>query len=242
MGTAGIGQLIWTPAEAVATVVDTAHDHRRNNKGAPMYIPKAYRAPEPRAVVRDHPFATLVSSRDGDMFATATPIYFETDDTAETRLIGHLAGNNPHAAAIADGDRVLAIFAGPHAYVSASWYVDYRTVPTWDYVTAQVRGTIHPVDDEQERLRILHHTIRLAEAWNPEPWRLEQVPAATVDQLLPHIRAFRIRADDIAAATKLSQTHPPADRRRIVAGLRARNGPGDQDIAALVERLDGTTG
>ncbi|MCG8503507.1 MAG: FMN-binding negative transcriptional regulator [Sphingomonadales bacterium] len=201
-----------------------------------MYIPPAYKAPDPRAVVRDHPFATLFSAKGPELFATATPIHFETDDAAEMRLVGHMAGANPHAASISEGDPVLAVFSGPHAYISASWYVDYPTVPTWDYVAAQAEGTIHPVDDDAGRLAILDRTIRLAEAGNPTPWTREQAPAGKVDALLAHIRAFRIHITELSAATKLSQTHPAGDRARIVTGLRDRDAPGDQDVADLIAK------
>lgn len=232
MVTAATGQVIWTFAADLANL----HPATEPIRELRMYIPPAYRAPEPRAIVRDHPFATLFSAKGPELFATATPIHFETDDAAETRLVGHMAGANPHAASIADGDRVLAVFSGPHAYISAGWYVDYPTVPTWDYVAAQAHGTIHPIDDDAGRLAILDRTIGLAEAGNVPPWTRDQAPAGKVDALLHHIRAFRIHITGLSAATKLSQTHPAGDRVRIVAGLRDRGAPGDQDVADLIAK------
>lgn len=204
-----------------------------------MYVPQAYQAPDARAVVRDYPFALVISGASSNIFATSTPVYFETDDPAEQRLIGHLANSNPHAAALRDGDPVMAVFQGPHAYISSSWYVDRPTVPTWNYVAAQVQGTLQRLPGRDELLGVLTRTAQLAEAWNPTPWTLAHAPPGKIDELLPRIIAFRIVITDISGAAKLSQTQPASDRRRIVDALERRGLHGDGDIARLMRHRDG---
>ena len=204
-----------------------------------MFVPDHYRAPDPRALVTHYPFAQLVSAAaDGSPFATSVPIYFASDAPDEMTLVGHLARANPHASILAEGQQVLVIFAGPHAYISRSWYVERPTVPTWDYLTAQVRGRLTPIDDDEEQLAIMQRTIAMSEGRNGSAWTMEHAPEGRVSFLLPMIRSFRIAIERIDGVSKLNQTHPPGDRRRVVAALRARGSEGDFQIADFMEQLD----
>ncbi|MBU0826157.1 MAG: FMN-binding negative transcriptional regulator [Alphaproteobacteria bacterium] len=212
----------------------TEQDTRRR-----MFVPDHYRAPDPRALVARYPFAQLVSAaRDGSPFATSVPIYFASDAPDETMLVGHLARANPHADVLDEGQAALAIFAGPHAYISSSWYVERPTVPTWNYMTAQVRGRLTPVDDDEEQLAIMRRTIVMSEAYNGSDWTMADAPEGKVEFLLPMIRSFRIEVERIDGVTKLSQTHPPGDRQRVIAALRARGAPEDIQIADRMGELD----
>ncbi|MGL3820672.1 FMN-binding negative transcriptional regulator [Sphingopyxis sp. R3-92] len=204
-----------------------------------MHVPEHYRAPDARALVAQYPFAQLVSAAsDGSPFATSVPIYFASDAPDEMELVGHLARANPHAAVLADGQAALAIFAGPHAYISSSWYVERPTVPTWNYMTAQVRGRLTPIDDDEEQRAIMRRTIAMSEGYNGSAWRMEDAPEGKVEFLLPMIRSFRIAIERIDGVTKLSQTHPPGDRQRVIAGLRDRGAAEDVQIADLMADLD----
>lgn len=195
-----------------------------------QYRPPAYDAADPERIVRDYPFALLVSP---DTHATPTPLIFEFDDDNRS-LIGHLAGRNLHALAMRTGDRVLAVFSGPHAYVSPRWYVEKPSVPTWNYVSAHVRGRLEIIDDHDEQLFVLRRSIDLMEAGFPDPWRMEDAPEGYVEALLPLIRAFRIHIESLTGVTKLNQTHPPGDRARIIEGLSNYTEP---TIADYMRRL-----
>ena len=208
---------------------DTTMNHERR-----LYAPEAYAARDPRQIVREYPFALLFTNGADGPLATSVPIYFETDDPAETRLIGHMARKNPHAQALQTGDRALAVFAGPHAYISAGWYRERPTVPTWDYVTAHVRGTLEPFDDDATQLQLLERVTDMVEQDRDPAWTMAQAPEGKVGALLPHIRSFRIEIDSIEGVTKLSQTHPAGDRARVIDALEARGQFGDREIAALM--------
>jgi transcriptional regulator len=154
-------------------------------------------------------------------------------------MIGHMARRNPHAMAMEIGQAVLAVFNGPHTYISPRWYIEKPTVPTWNYVSARVRGILEPIDDDATQLAILRQTIDAMESFWADPWTLEDAPDGKVEQLLPMIRSFRIQVKSIDGTTKLSQTHPIGDRKRIVAGLTsdmADNGDAVA-IAALMRDL-----
>jgi transcriptional regulator len=202
-----------------------------------MYVPKAYRAAEPRDIVRDFPFAMLVSASPDGPIATSVPIVFETDAPDETGLVGHMARANPHAEVLEKVARALAIFSGPHAYISASWYRENRTVPTWNYLAAQADGTIEPIDDGQQQLRVLARSVQVLESKAAASWAPGDIPKR-VAALLPHIRSFRLVIERLEGATKLSQTQPRSDRERVIEALGQRGLPGDLAIAQLMARLE----
>jgi len=198
-----------------------------------LFAPDAYRAADPAAIVRAYPFALLSTATPEGIHATAAPIVFERDGDAAS-MVGHMARRNPHAGVLAAGQPVLAVFNGPHAYVSPRWYVDKPQVPTWDYVSAHVRGVLEPIDDDAGQLAVLRLTTAYVEP-GADGWTLEDAPAGRVGQFLPMIRSFRIRVTAIEGVTKLSQTHPATDRRRVAAGLRA--GLDNEELVRMIEAL-----
>ena len=191
-----------------------------------LFRAEPYIASDPAAIVRDYPFATLILP---DMSATTTAIVFETDN-GQTTLIGHMAARNPQAEAMQTGDKALAIFAGPHAYISPRWYLEKPEVPTWNYITAHVRGTLEVIDDDAGQTEVLRRTIEIAESDFDTPWTIDMAPEGRVAFLLPKIRSFRIHIDSIEGTTKLSQAHPDCDRKRIIAGLKERSHPAISDL------------
>ncbi|MFT4076949.1 MAG: FMN-binding negative transcriptional regulator [Asticcacaulis sp.] len=186
-----------------------------------LFRAEPYIAADAAAIVRAYPFATLILP---DLSATTTAIVFETDHSVKT-LVGHMAWRNPQAQALKTGDRVLVLFAGPHAYISPRWYVEKPEVPTWNYVAAQVRGTLEVISDDAGQTEVLRRTIEVSEQDFDEPWTIDLAPEGRVAFLLPKIRSFRIHIDSIEGTTKLSQTHPEGDRQRIIDGLTERSYP-----------------
>lgn len=201
-----------------------------------MYAPDAYAAADPASIARRYPFAQFITITERGPLATAIPLFFETEGD-ETSMIGHMARVNVQAQSLAAGQRALAIFAGPHAYISSAWYVERLTVPTWNYISAHVHGTIEPIDDDAEQLRILERTALLMESGSEKPWTLDQAPAGRVELLLPRIRSVRLKIERMEGVTKLSQTHPPGDRVRVIAQLLERNDEGSHEIARWMARL-----
>lgn len=201
-----------------------------------MYVPEAFAAADPVAIVRRYPFALLVTCAPSGILATSIPLFFERASN-ETHLVGHMARHNPQAQAMTAGQIALAIFSGPHAYISASWYRERLTVPTWNYISVQVRGSLEPIDDPERQLAILRHTAAELEHENLPPWSLEDAPPGRVDVLLPRIRSLRFSIERIDGITKLSQNHPVGDRRRVIQRLLARGAEGDAQIAAWMAPL-----
>lgn len=202
-----------------------------------MFVPVQYVAPDPRALVLRYPFATLVTVTPAGPYATALPVVFETDEPDEQRLLSHLAGRNPHASVLASGQPALLIFSGPDTYISPRWYHDKPEVPTWNYIAVQVRGTLDLLDGREDRMRVLARTTEVMERDQPQPWTMADAPAGMVERLEGMIRAFRITIESIEGATKLSQRHPPGDRRRVISGLLRERGVRGLPIAELMSQL-----
>lgn len=198
-----------------------------------MFVPPLYRAADPAEIVEHYPFALLVTPAEQGSHATATPLFFERDGE-RAAIIGHMARRNPHAQALAAGQSALAVFWGPNAYISSRWYRAKPEVPTWNYVQAQVRGVLEPIDDPKGQLEILRRTAQVLERRGEPPWTLDQAPAGRVEALLPMIRSFRIRVENLEGATKLSQGHPAEDHLRIIDGLLTEGDDGAREVARLM--------
>lgn len=201
-----------------------------------IFAPPIYAAARPAEIVEAYPFALLATPADYGTHATSTAVFFEREGDYGS-LIGHMARRNPHAAALIAGQPALAVFWGPHAYVSSRWYREKPEVPTWNYVQAHVRGVLEPIDDPEGQLAVLRRTAEVLERKGEPPWSLDQAPEGRVDFLLPYIRSFRIRIEKIEGVTKLSQGHPAEDRVRVIQGLLAEGDEGAAEIARMMAGL-----
>ncbi len=184
------------------------------------------------ALIRDHPFAQLVSAGARGLEASHLPLsYHAGSDGFE--LSGHFAAANPQCDAIGSEQEVLAIFAGPHAYISPGWYEAQPAVPTWDYAAVHVYGRLTPVADADG---IARDVTALARA---DPAGFD-VMALTPDyraRMFAGIRAFRLHPMRVQTQWKLSQNRSVTDRRSVMSALRQ----GGDAIAGQVAAMIGQT-
>src|SRR5450755_628984 len=102
-----------------------------------MYIPRRYEEKDREKVfsfIKENSFAILVSVSDGVPVATHIPLLLEKNAAGEEILMGHISKGNQQKYTLTDGAKVLAIFPGPHSYVSPRWYTEMQ-VPTWNYIS-----------------------------------------------------------------------------------------------------------
>lgn len=201
-----------------------------------LFAPDPYAVADPAAIVREYPFGLLVTGASDGIHATSIPMYFETDDTCDA-LVGHMARRNSHASSLRSGQTALAVFLGPHAYISSTWYRAKPEVPTWNFVAAHVRGTLHPIDDAESQLEVLRRTVAVMERESEKPWTLEQAPKGRVESLLPLIRSFRLTIQRIEGVKRLSQKHPPSDRLQVIRHLLSRGDGNSAEIARMMAEL-----
>jgi transcriptional regulator len=143
-----------------------------------MYIPLAFNVPDARqlaAFIEQNSFATLVSEADGRPFASHLPLLHDFDGSGFGRLVGHMARANPQWQHFADGREVLAIFHGPHAYVSPRWYTTKVAVPTWNYAVVHAYGRPQLISDPAEFEQAMRRIVARYEDAGPDA----ELPAET---------------------------------------------------------------
>lgn len=203
-----------------------------------LYRP-AHFAVEDRAaiahVLREYPFATLVTPVTPEPFVSHLPLLHVDDGSGHGALIGHFARGNPHARH-ARGVESLAIFHGPHAYVSPSWYREpARMVPTWNYVTVHARGTIEPIDDAAGAAKVLDALVERFESGRAAPWQFRmQEPQRSA--MIGGIAAFRMPLRELVGKFKLSQNREGEDRARVARALREEGYSEADATAAWMEK------
>jgi transcriptional regulator len=213
-----------------------------------MYIPAHFAAPDQEslfAAIEQYSFATLVSPSAGGLVASHLPLLVARDSVAGARhgvasygtLVGHMARANPQWREAA-GQDVLAIFSGPHAYISPQWYEAERVVPTWNYVAVHVSGRLELIEDPAVAEALLRRTVAHYEAARPQPWTLDE-PAEFVERLTAQIVAFRIPIGRIEGKWKLNQNHPAERRQKVVAALEKQGDENSVEIAHLMKSWAG---
>jgi transcriptional regulator len=210
-----------------------------------MYAPEHFAETDVarlHALMRERSFATLVSLLDGELFATHVPLLLDTARGPHGTLVGHVARANPHARAFDGRTPALAIFHGPHAYVSPRWFVSPRNVPTWNYVAVHASGTPHPIEDAALVHDVVARTAAVYEGGAKEPWTPDAAPAPFIAGLQRAIVAFELPIARLTGKWKLSQNKSAEDRAGVVAGLRAEAAGGAEAnaaaaVAALMETL-----
>ncbi len=189
-----------------------------------MYVPELYAQkdmPVLHDFMRRHSFATLVTQHHGEPFASHLPLLVDAGIGAQGGLIGHLARNNPQAGDLAAGAEVLAIFHGPHAYVSGGWYAPNQMgAPTWNYAVVHAWGRAR-ILSEEEVVEALHRLVDENEKDFASPWKLELTKVLR-ERALPAIVGFEIALHRIEGKFKLGQNRSAQDRKSVIAHLSQR--------------------
>ena len=188
------------------------------------------------ALVRAQPLATLVISHEGSMHVNHVPLYLDPTRGPHGTLVGHMGRANGVLPLLPQ--TAVAVFHGPQAYVSPSWYpsklVDGKGVPTWNYATVHAHGTLSVVDDEARLREILDVLTNEHEAHRPEPWRMEDSPPDYLDKVLRAIVGVELAVARWEGVWKISQNRPDADRAGVVQGLRAEGSAQAHAMADLM--------
>lgn len=207
-----------------------------------MYVPRAHAVDdqdEIRAMVSAVGAAELVTaSADGYPRATLLPVLWDGDT-----VIAHIARANDHWTEIGDGAPALLLCAGPQAYVTPSWYAGKaehgRVVPTWNYSTVHLTGTVRVHDDVAWVRDAVTRLSDRHEADRPSPWAVTDAPEPFIDGQLRAIVGIELTVERVEAKAKLSQNRSAEDRARVVAGLAAGT-PTEAAVAARMgESLSG---
>lgn len=206
-----------------------------------MYVPPCFSETDQAKLhefIEQHSFSTLISQVVDEPVATHLPLLLNRDQGTQGTLTGHMARANSHWQAAA-GQQVLAIFHGPHAYISPSWYEAASVVPTWNYVAVHVYGTLRLIEDQSRLSALIHRMVERYESTLSNPWRLESQDEMFVSRMLDAIVGFEVVIDRIEGKWKLSQNHPSERRENVVRQLRASSNPDARQIADLMNSPSG---
>jgi transcriptional regulator len=201
-----------------------------------VYLPPAFTEVRPTVLIEHierYDFGLLMSYGPDGLVASHIPFLIEPmgDDL---HLHGHLARPNPQVEHLASGGEVLAVFHGPHAYISPSWYAGGPSVPTWNYVDVHAYGIVRLVEDSDWLRRLLRRLSERHEARNPAPWRMQDLPETYIEGMLKGIVGLDIAVTRLEGKYKLSQNRPAVDRPRVIAALERQN---DADARAVAELM-----
>lgn len=191
------------------------------------YIPDRFKLPTQEfalEVVRRYPFATLITGDGDEPRISHIPLLWHGPEAGplETgELIGHFAGRNPHAKLIGIPLKTVAVFHGPHLYISPSWYRETVITPTWNSVTVHITGQMQPLDEEAAE-RALRALISTFEAELDPPWDSKNIPEEQWLGLRRGTVPLRLTVDRVEAKGKLNQNRTENDRRSVIATLRDR--------------------
>jgi transcriptional regulator len=205
-----------------------------------VYLPPAFTEARPEVLfahIERHDFGLLVSHGAAGLVASHIPFLVERHGE-ELHLLGHLARPNPQVEDLSVSREVLAIFSGPHAYISPSWYAAGPSVPTWNYVDVHAYGKMQLVEDDDWLRRLVRRLSDRHEAGNPAPWRMQDLPEAYLAGMLKGIIGLDITVVRLEGKFKLSQNRPAVDRPRVIAALERCSDDDALGVAALMRERE----
>ena len=201
-----------------------------------MYIPSHFRQSDRgvlHALIESNSFATLVSVHDGLPFASHLPFLLDAGRGVHGTLLAHMARANPQWRDFADGRELLAIFQGPHAYITPSWYATEQHVPTWNYAVVHAYGVPRIIDDPDEMMAMLARLVRVNEAGFERPWKMKDDPWTR--GLLSAVVGFEIEMTRLEGKFKLSQNRDTEDYAGVLDALGRSDRADDREMAAMMK-------
>lgn len=205
-----------------------------------MYIPPAFRDDDRDgllATMRAARLANFVTATGDGPLVTPLPLVIDEKEGEHGTIYGHLAKANPQWRIPPVGDG-LAIFMGPDAYVTPSWYAAKqetgKVVPTWNYVSVHAHGPVEFFQDADRLLDAVTRLTTLHEGPLAVPWAVGDAPAEFVAAQLRGIVGLRMPITRLEGKRKMSQNRSAADRAAVAAGLAASERASDRAAAASI--------
>jgi transcriptional regulator len=200
------------------------------------------RLPVLHELVRQQPFATLVTLGPDGLVADHLPMLLDAGAGPLGTLRGHVARANPVWRVHAPAVEALAIFQGAAGYITPAWYGTKRetgkVVPTWNYVVVHAHGPLRIIEDTAWLRGLVERLTERFEAERQHPWKVSDAPEDYVETMLRAIVGVEIPIARLEGKWKVSQNRPAQDRAGVVAGLRAAGDPASRAMADLVAETE----
>lgn len=207
-----------------------------------MYIPPAFREDDPaaiQAVIEQARLSQLVTATEQGLIATPLPLFLVKEEGPYGTLYGHVARANPQWKLAPQGE-AMALFLGPHAYVTPNWYVTkqetHKVVPTWNYIAVHAYGAVEFFEDADRLRDVVTRLTALHERDSATPWAVGDAPETFIAAQLRAIVGLRLPISRIDAKRKMSQNRSAEDRAGVTTGLAASERASDREVAALIPK------
>lgn len=181
-----------------------------------MYIPKhtlIKDRDEIFDIIEGNSFGILATITEAGIKAVHIPMMLIRDEGEFGTLCGHISAANDLFEEISGES--LAIFSGPHCYVSPSWYETARAVPTWNYVAVHAYGKLNVIEDFESKAKIARMLVEHYED-STSGYSIAALEETYFSGLVKGTRAFRMKISRLEGKKKLSQNHPH-ERQALVA-------------------------
>jgi len=210
-----------------------------------LYLPAHFnenRTDVLRTLMRARPLITLVTQTDSGLVANHVPVQTLDEPAPLGCIRGHIARANPLWREYRSDSPALAIFQGPHVYISPSFYPSKaktgEVVPTWDYAVVHAGGTLRFIEDPQWLRGFVAGLTDTHEAPRVQRWKIDDAPPAYIDKMLKLIVGFEFSIASLAGKWKVSQNRTQPDRQGVIQNLQAAGDADSREIAALLAALD----
>ncbi len=201
-----------------------------------MYIPELYKNENQEEItqfLQENSFGILVNNKNGKLWATHIPLELEQNESGKPILFGHISKENPQWESFESDANVLAIFSGPHTYISSSWY-EKENVPTWNYIAVHVYGKVKIIEGDAAITSLKKLTDKY-ETHSENPVRIEDLSEKTMRQVAG-IVAFEIEIESIEAVKKMSQNRNEKDYSNIISELEKIENVNAKEVAATMKK------
>jgi transcriptional regulator len=201
-----------------------------------MYVPSSFDETDPERLLElcaRYPFATVVTPGPTGLWISHLPLLARRRD-GHVVLVGHFARANDHWLALGTGAPTTAIFHGPHAYVSPTWYTTAPAVPTWNYVVVHAVGRATAHDDGDHVARVVRELTERFEGTGAGAWSPDVVPAEFSARQTAAIVGLEIVVERLEGKVKLSQNRSAEDRAGVIARFEADGSDDTRALAAMM--------
>lgn len=185
--------------------------------------------------MKDHPFVFLTGSDAANKpVATQIPVFIDEKD-GKYFLTGHIMRNTDHHKAFEQNKNVLAVFTGPHTYVSATWYTK-PVGSTWNYMSVHAHGTIRFGDTDELRSILQRLTLHYENGNAASTTVFDNLPTEYTERMMKAIVPFEIEVNDLQHVFKLSQDRDKKSYENIIMQLEKQDAAGKYIAAKMRER------
>ena len=211
-----------------------------------MYVPTHFaetRVEVLHELMRAHPFGALIVLASHGLDANHIPFEIDPHPAPFGTLRGHVARANPVWRDFSPQTDALALFEGPHAYISPAWYPTKaehgKVVPTWNYAVVHARGPLRVIEDRDWLRQLVEQLTNRYESSRSEPWKVSDAPPPFIDTMIESIVGIEIPIAQLTGKWKVSQNRPEKDRVGVTAGLMQLPGEANRAMATMVQKKGG---